>query len=139
MDTLATIPNLMDLVRNPFLLTLALEALPSVVEGRTDLSRLRVTRVELYKTFVKHWLNVNKRRLQDQALKDDKLEVLEELLADGFEQNGIVFQKTLRRPSFESRTDDPLLSTPIKGRKHRGRDCSSILSRAPLFCVRQVY
>ncbi|KAG0055046.1 hypothetical protein BGZ90_005837, partial [Linnemannia elongata] len=48
MDKLTTIPNLMDLVRNPFLLTLALEALPSVVHGRSDLSRLKITRAELY-------------------------------------------------------------------------------------------
>ncbi|KAG0306580.1 hypothetical protein BGZ97_000697, partial [Linnemannia gamsii] len=60
MDKLVTIPNLLDLVKNPFLLTLCLEALPNVVQGKSNLSRLRVTRVQLYDTFVKNWLGANK-------------------------------------------------------------------------------
>ncbi|KAF9271701.1 hypothetical protein BGZ88_005724, partial [Linnemannia elongata] len=60
MDKLEIIPNLMDLVKNPFLLTLCLEALPDVVKGKSNLTRLRVTRVQLYDIFVWHWLGVNK-------------------------------------------------------------------------------
>jgi len=52
MGRLMAIPNLMDLVKNPFLLTLSLEALPSVVQSQTALSRIRITRVELFDTFV---------------------------------------------------------------------------------------
>ncbi|KAF9109578.1 hypothetical protein BGX30_008314, partial [Mortierella sp. GBA39] len=106
---LATIPNLMDLVKNPFLLTLALVALPSVVDSRADLSKLRVTRVKLYDTFVKHWLGVNKRRLQAQTLKDDKLEALKELLADEFEQNGIQFQRNLAAAIFWEQDGRPIV------------------------------
>ncbi|KAF9119526.1 hypothetical protein BGW39_000239, partial [Mortierella sp. 14UC] len=109
MDKLTAIPNLMDLVKNPFLLTLALEALPKVVEGKTDLSKLRVTRVELYDTFAKHWLSVNKRRLQDLKLKDEKLEALEDLLSDGFEQNGIEFQKKLAAAIFREQEGRPVV------------------------------
>ncbi|KAG9071637.1 WD repeats region domain-containing protein [Linnemannia hyalina] len=109
MERLATTPNLMDLVRNPFLLTLALEALPSVVESRADLSKLHVTRVELYDTFVKHWLGVNKRRLQEQTLKDGKLDALKELLADGFEQNGIQFQRNLAAAIFWEQDGRPIV------------------------------
>ena len=61
MHALTAIPNLIDLVRNPFLLTLCLEALPSIVQGKTDLSSLRVTRIQLYDNFVAHWLGMNKR------------------------------------------------------------------------------
>ncbi|KAF9110496.1 WD_REPEATS_REGION domain-containing protein, partial [Mortierella sp. GBA39] len=50
MDRLTTIPNLMDLVRNPFVLTLALEVLPFVTEGKQDLSVIDITRVQLYDT-----------------------------------------------------------------------------------------
>ena len=70
MNKSTTIPHLMELARNPFLLTLALEALPIVVEGKPDISKLRITSVELYDTFVEHWLSVNKRRLQDQKLSE---------------------------------------------------------------------
>ncbi|KAG0063427.1 hypothetical protein BGZ89_009880, partial [Linnemannia elongata] len=108
MDKLATIPNLMDLVRNPFLLTLALEALPSVVEGRSDLSRLKINRAELYDRFVDHWLKVNKRRLHDQTLKD-KRKAFEDLLADGFVQGGIVFQKDLAEAIFQEQDGRPIV------------------------------
>ncbi|KAG0047560.1 hypothetical protein BGZ89_004896, partial [Linnemannia elongata] len=99
MDKLETIPNLMDLVKNPFLLTLCLEALPDVVQGKSDLARLRVTRVQLYDNFVWHWLGVNKRRLQDK-LSGDKLAAFEELLEAGFEQSGIKFQQDLAAAIF---------------------------------------
>ncbi|KAG0278158.1 WD_REPEATS_REGION domain-containing protein, partial [Linnemannia gamsii] len=68
MDKLTTIPNLMDLVKNPFLLLLALEALPDVIKGRQELSTIRVVRIQLYDTFVDHWLNVNKKRLLSNTL-----------------------------------------------------------------------
>ncbi|KAG0075679.1 hypothetical protein BGZ90_009613, partial [Linnemannia elongata] len=108
MDKLTSIPNLMDLVRNPFLLTLALEALPSVVEGRSNLSRLMITRVELYDSFAEHWLEANKRRLQDQTL-NDKRQAFEDLMTDGFVHNGIVFQKDLAEAIFEEQDGRPIV------------------------------
>ncbi|KAF9085657.1 hypothetical protein BGX23_009486 [Mortierella sp. AD031] len=109
MDRLRTIPNLMDLVKNPFLLTLALEALPSVVQGKGDLSRIRVTRVELYDTFVVHWLGVNKRRLQDQKLDGANRIALEILLTDGFERNGVLYQKELATAIFQEQEGRPVV------------------------------
>ncbi|KAF8938211.1 hypothetical protein BGZ47_008673, partial [Haplosporangium gracile] len=47
MDKLVSIPNLMDLVSNSFLLTLALDALPSVVASKPDRSAIRLTRKSL--------------------------------------------------------------------------------------------
>ncbi|OAQ27423.1 WD40 repeat-like protein [Linnemannia elongata AG-77] len=109
MDKLETIPNLMDLVKNPFLLTLCLEALPNVVQGKSDLSRLRVTRVQLYDNFVWHWLGVNKRRLQDNKLSGDKLVAYEGLMEDGFEQNGINFQQDLAAAIFQEQDGRPIV------------------------------
>jgi WD40 repeat protein len=108
-DKLATIPNLMDLVKNPFLLTLCLEALPHVVRNRSNLSRLRVTRVQLYDTFVQHWIRVNKRRLQDLKLSGDKFLAFEELLEDGFEQNGMRFQQDLAATIFREQQGRPVV------------------------------
>ncbi|KAF9082858.1 hypothetical protein BGX29_003531, partial [Mortierella sp. GBA35] len=109
MDKLTSIPNLMDLAKNPFLLTLTLEALPIVVEGMSDLSGLRVTRVQLYDTFVEHWLGVNKRRLQDHKLTGDDQRAFEELLEDGFEQNGIKFQKNFAAAIFQEQEGRPIV------------------------------
>ncbi|KAG0287634.1 hypothetical protein BGZ97_007041 [Linnemannia gamsii] len=111
MDKMEAIPNLMDLVKNPFLLTLCLEALPNVVEGKTDLSRLRVTRVQLYDTFVQHWLGVNKRRLQEQMqmLSSDSQLAFEALVEDGFESNGITFQQDLAGAIFQEQDGKPIV------------------------------
>ncbi|KAG9066466.1 hypothetical protein KI688_001692 [Linnemannia hyalina] len=109
MDRLETIPNLMDLVKNPFLLTLALEALPEVVEGSLDLSRFRVTRVQLYDIFVDHWLRVNKRRLHEQRLDKSERETLYELQEDGFEKYAIKFQRELAVEIFKRQGGRPVV------------------------------
>lgn len=62
MVKLKSIPNLMELVKNPFLLTLALRALPGVVEGEVNLAKVNVTRLSLYDSFVIQWLAVNQDR-----------------------------------------------------------------------------
>ncbi|KAF9157006.1 hypothetical protein BG015_008509 [Linnemannia schmuckeri] len=84
MDKLTTIPNLMDLVKNPFLFTLALEALPDSIKGRHDLSTIKLTRVLLYKIFVVHWLEVNKRSLENNTLSVKDRATLEQLVKAGF-------------------------------------------------------
>ncbi|KAG9064421.1 hypothetical protein KI688_003611 [Linnemannia hyalina] len=109
MDKLEAIPNLMDLVRNPFLLTLSLEALPTVVQGKTDLSRLRITRAELYDTFVRHWMAVNKRRMEDQRLEGENQVAFEELLEAGFEQSGVKFQQDLAAAIFVHQDGRPVV------------------------------
>ncbi|KAG0292439.1 WD_REPEATS_REGION domain-containing protein [Linnemannia gamsii] len=110
MDKLKVIRNLMDLVRNPFMLTLCLEALPNVVEGKSGFLKLRVTRIQLYDTFVQHWLGVNKRRLQKHKLGGGKLSAFEELLDDGFESNGIRFQQDLAAAIFREQEGRPIVN-----------------------------
>ncbi|KAG0059697.1 hypothetical protein BGZ89_000191 [Linnemannia elongata] len=109
MDKLMVIPGLLGLVKNPFLLTLCLETLPSVVEGKSNLFRLRVTRVQLYDHFVMHWLGVNKRRLQDQKLSREDRQTFEELKDDGFEQRAIDFQKDLAAAIFAHQDGRPVI------------------------------
>ncbi|KAF9092621.1 WD_REPEATS_REGION domain-containing protein, partial [Mortierella sp. GBA35] len=118
MDNLTTIPNLLDLVKNPFLLTLALESLPTVVRDKCDPSKLRVTRLQLYDIFVEHWLGVNKRRLQDQKLNGENQKALEELLEDGFEQNGIEFQMNLAAAIFKKQEGRPVVDYTHKRDKN---------------------
>ncbi|KAF9921256.1 hypothetical protein BGZ67_000628, partial [Mortierella alpina] len=86
MEKLTTIPNLMGLVTNPFLLILSLGALPSVVKDKKDLTTVRITRVALYDSFVEHWIGANKRRLEKQRLSQESQEVLDELSEDDFER-----------------------------------------------------
>ncbi|KAK3824128.1 MAG: hypothetical protein JOS17DRAFT_833659 [Linnemannia elongata] len=101
MVKLSTIPNLMDLVKNPFLLSLSLEALPGVIEGKQDLSAIEITRVQLYDTFVRHWLAVNSRRLQRSALSKEDRDMLDHLLEAGFISMGVDYCTKLASAIFE--------------------------------------
>ncbi|KAF9124453.1 hypothetical protein BGX30_000930 [Mortierella sp. GBA39] len=109
MEKLRIIPNLMDLVKNPFLLSLALEALPVVIEGKQDLSTIRVTRVQLYDTFVEHWSNVNKRRLQSNTLSTEDRAVFDDLLEAGFTPTSIDYSTRLALAIFEKQDGNPIV------------------------------
>ncbi|KAG0304241.1 WD_REPEATS_REGION domain-containing protein [Linnemannia gamsii] len=111
MEKLTTIPGLMGLVKNPFLLSLALGALPAVAESKYHLSSVHVTRVQLYDSFVQHWLSANKRRLRNQNLKlsQDEQRTLDELLDDGFEDSVIKFQMGLAAAIFQEQEGRPVV------------------------------
>ncbi|KAF9120780.1 WD_REPEATS_REGION domain-containing protein [Mortierella sp. 14UC] len=109
MYRLTAIPHLMDLVKNPFLLTLALETLPAVTEGKEDMSAIRLTRVQLYDAFVVHWLSVNKRRLQDSTLSAYERDVFELLLDAGFISMGIQYSTRLASAIFEKQNGRPIV------------------------------
>ncbi|KAG0287737.1 Transducin (beta)-like 1 X-linked receptor 1 [Linnemannia gamsii] len=109
MDSLTAIPNLMDLVKNPFLLTLSLEALPGVTEGRQNLSLIQISRVQLYDIFVRHWLDVNSRRLLRNTLCKEDRETLEQLLEAGFTSMGIDFSTRLATAIFEHQDGNPVV------------------------------
>ncbi|KAG0364416.1 WD_REPEATS_REGION domain-containing protein, partial [Mortierella sp. AD032] len=108
-DKLTIIPTLMDLVKNPFVLTLALEALPLVVEGKQELSAIRITRVQLYDTFVIHWLDVNKRRLEGMALSVEERDMLDQLLDAGFTSMGTEYSTNLASAIFEQQDGNPVV------------------------------
>ncbi|KAG0058474.1 Transducin (beta)-like 1 X-linked receptor 1, partial [Linnemannia elongata] len=109
MDKLTTIPDLMDLVKSPFLLSLALEALPGIVEGKQDLSTIMITRAQLYDTFVEHWSDVNKRRLQRNTLSTENRVVLDKLLDAGFIATSIDYSTRLALAIFEEQDGNPII------------------------------
>ncbi|KAF9540963.1 hypothetical protein EC957_003601 [Mortierella hygrophila] len=109
MDTLINIPYLMDLVSNPFILTLALDALPSVVDTNKDLSSIRITRVQLYDSFVKRWLKVNRMRLEASPLSAQEREELDLLIEDNFSYHGIHYQKDLSIAIFVDNAGNPIV------------------------------
>ncbi|KAG0283704.1 hypothetical protein BGZ96_011910 [Linnemannia gamsii] len=109
MEKLTKIPKLMELVSNPFLLTLALEALPEVIGSRKDLLAIRISRVQLYDGFVNHWLEVNKRRLESSTLSDDECSAFDMILDDGFLYHGIQFQKDLAAAIYKEQAGQPVV------------------------------
>lgn len=110
LSKLRRIPNLMDLVSNPFLLRLSLDALPEVVKSKSELSEIHITRVELYDSFVKQWLEINLARLDSNSLNPEEQEELIALRDAGFVVEGLDFQQRLAKAIFENQDGHPVVS-----------------------------
>ncbi|KAG0377429.1 hypothetical protein BGX24_006125 [Mortierella sp. AD032] len=108
MDKLNKIPKMIELVSNPFLLTLALRALPSITSSEQDLSNIRLTRVALYDNFIEQWLYTDKLRLEGSTLSMEAQSTLDEILDADFIQVGINYQKDLAAAIFEHQGGNPV-------------------------------
>ncbi|KAF8965502.1 hypothetical protein BGZ46_000605 [Entomortierella lignicola] len=108
-DALNSVPNLKDLVKNPFLLTLTLEVLPRMMDPGQDHSREKVTRVVLYDHFIEQWLERGKKRVGSNDLSPQKKAALDGLVDDGFTQNGINFLKKLASAIYREQEGQPVV------------------------------
>ncbi|KAF9114783.1 WD_REPEATS_REGION domain-containing protein, partial [Mortierella sp. 14UC] len=108
-DKLAAIPNVMDLVKNPFLLTLALKALPGLVASNKDLASIRVTRAGLYDMFVGQWLETNRVRLQSNTLSKEELAAFNSLVDDDFIAQGVDYLLRLSAAIFKEQDGNPIV------------------------------
>ncbi|KAF9923110.1 hypothetical protein FBU30_006780 [Linnemannia zychae] len=110
-EILETLPGLMDLVKNPFLLNIYLNDCPMIMQDKSDLSKLYMARVQLYDIFVQRWLEVNERRLSgNTAMKDGDHEVYDLKRKGGFEQRVRSFQKNLATSIFQKQHGNPLVN-----------------------------
>ncbi|KAG0345415.1 hypothetical protein BGZ54_005573, partial [Gamsiella multidivaricata] len=111
LEALKQVPNLQELVKNPFLLTLSLEVLPRVVNtGQAlDLSRTRITRVALYDQFVEQWLERSKKRVGGNDLSPQAKAAFDTLVDEGFTLNGIGFLKRLAVAIYKKQAGHPVV------------------------------
>ncbi|KAF9897937.1 hypothetical protein BX616_004739, partial [Lobosporangium transversale] len=58
-------PSLLELVKNPFILSLSLEVLPRMIDPHQDVTKTQIKRVTLYDKFVELWLERGKKRLSE--------------------------------------------------------------------------
>ncbi|KAG0214057.1 hypothetical protein BGX28_002923 [Mortierella sp. GBA30] len=111
LQALDGLPNLMDLVKNPFLLTLSLEVLPRVVDLSQihDLSGTKVTRVALFDQFVEQWLERGKKRARSRDLSPQAKTAFDSLVDEGFTQSGIHFLKRLAAAIYREQEGHPVV------------------------------
>ncbi|KAF9998678.1 hypothetical protein BGZ80_006727, partial [Entomortierella chlamydospora] len=104
------IPNMQDLVKNPFLLKLALEVLPRLLSNDDKYSTARVTRIELYDEFVAQWIERGKKRLTEMELSSrDKL-AFKQLSDSGLQQRGITYLKGLVTAIYDNQSGNPVVN-----------------------------
>ncbi|CAO3565215.1 unnamed protein product [Mortierella alpina] len=109
MEKLRSIPNLMELVKNPFLLSLALRALPGVVKDGADITKIKVTRLTLYNSFIDQWLDTSKKRLRAIKLLADAESARQELLDDDFVKIILDFLMDLAAAIFKEQDGNPVV------------------------------
>ncbi|KAF9548727.1 hypothetical protein EC957_005660 [Mortierella hygrophila] len=108
-ETLNDIPNLMELVKNPYILSFILKLLPAIAGSPHDVSRSRVSFDELYKYIFDNWMRVGKLRLYGKTGNSDDQQVFSMLMEDGFEPRCMEFLKDLAVKIFEKQGGDPVV------------------------------
>ncbi|KAF9354920.1 hypothetical protein BGX26_007199 [Mortierella sp. AD094] len=104
------IPNLHDLVKNPFLLKLAMEVLPQLLDKNSELSAAHVTRISLYDRFVIQWIDRSKLRLGDMELSDRDKEFFQTLSRSGFTFCSISYLKEFASAIYDHQGGKPVVS-----------------------------
>ncbi|KAF9287690.1 hypothetical protein BGZ68_001409 [Mortierella alpina] len=111
-DALNKVPDLRELIKNPFLLMLSLEVLPQVVDidQIQTLTAGMITRVKLYDRFIEHWLERGKRRVEgNHELSQQAKAAFNTLVDDGFTQNGISYLQRLAAAIYREQAGQPVV------------------------------
>ncbi|KAG0277689.1 hypothetical protein BGZ96_002758, partial [Linnemannia gamsii] len=108
-EKLSVVPDVLNLVKNPFLLTLALQALPSLPINTRDPTMLKVLQHDLYDGFIQEWIGTNKKRLQQAILAEDVCTERDDLLNDGFEWCVTDYLKRLADAIYQHQEGRPVV------------------------------
>jgi len=103
------IPGLMELVKNPFLLTMSLEVLPRMMDPGQQVSAARITKVALYDQFVEQWLERGKKRVGEKNLSFQARSAFDSLCDEGFTMNGIDYLKKLCVAIYKEQGGQPVV------------------------------
>ncbi|KAF9347819.1 hypothetical protein BGX26_000736, partial [Mortierella sp. AD094] len=109
-QALKEIPNLQDLVKNPYLLRLALDVLPTIVDTRKSYSATQITRVGLYDKFMAQWLERSEIRFGEMNLSSRDNDAFKILSDSDFKQHGITYLKELATAIYENQYGNPVIS-----------------------------
>ncbi|KAF9123318.1 hypothetical protein BGW39_009103 [Mortierella sp. 14UC] len=116
MDKLRSIPNMMELVKNPFLLTLSLKSLPSVFQENPDVTKVKATRLMLYDKFIDQWIEVSKRRIESvlHTYSSEARTEFEELANEGFADAVLSYSKGLATHIIQENDNNPFIQYDFK-------------------------
>ncbi|KAG0290642.1 hypothetical protein BGZ97_006130, partial [Linnemannia gamsii] len=109
MNTLREIPNLMELVKNPYILSFILDHLPTIAGSTQDVARSRVSFDVLYKYIFDHWMGVGKQRLHGKTLSSSEQQALGRLTEYGFRPTCMDYLKGLAVEIFKKQGGDPVV------------------------------
>ncbi|GJJ76164.1 hypothetical protein EMPS_08523 [Entomortierella parvispora] len=104
------IPSLQELLKNPFLLSIALWVLPRLADPGQYIEAEKITRVRVYDEFIAHWLERGRKKLEeDKDLSYEQKKAFQSLCNDGFVQSGMDFIKDLAVFIFEEQQGNTIV------------------------------
>ncbi|KAF8972371.1 hypothetical protein BGZ46_010142 [Entomortierella lignicola] len=109
MQAIRQIPNLQDMVKNPFLLKLAMEVLPRMMKKDSKFSSVHITRVRLYDEFLAQWIERNKIRLGEMDLSEHSKDAFKKLSNMGFQRNGMMYFIDFATSIYDNQNGNPLV------------------------------
>ncbi|KAF9903846.1 wD repeat domain [Linnemannia zychae] len=109
MELLANIPNLMELVKNPFILSFVMDILPEFAGSAQAGSRSRVSFDALYKRIFGEWLSVGKRRLNSMPMAERESIAFSKLQEIGISEAVLGRLKELAVEIYARQGDDPVV------------------------------
>ncbi|KAF9271988.1 hypothetical protein BGZ88_005338, partial [Linnemannia elongata] len=95
LETLRDIPSLMELVENPFILSIVLTMLSTMTNPERDVLRSPISFDALYKHIFGRWIKVAERRLYSRVMARDEDTEFRDLRCSGFEENCMAYMKRL--------------------------------------------
>ncbi len=113
--------NLKDLISNPFLLRVVLEALPYVEKRGKAVSAIQL-RLDLYDQFVRSWFERNQQRLSTQELTGSKRDIFRELSDDDFAEHGLAFAQELAVHLYTENAGKPVVEYSLRKDKGSWKD-----------------
>lgn len=114
-------PHLKDLVSNPFLLRVVLDALPYLQNEGKARSAVQL-RLDLYDQFVRLWFERNQQRLSTQDLTGTRGVIFRELSDDGFARHGLQFVQDLAVHLYTENAGNPVLHYSLFNDKGNWRE-----------------
>ncbi|KAF8978613.1 hypothetical protein BGZ46_006274 [Entomortierella lignicola] len=109
LQALDQIPNLQDLVKNPFLLKISMDVLPRLVELGGDFSEAQLTRIDLYDEFLAHWIDRSKIRFGEIDLSPAEAIAFKIILNFGFKEYSTTYLKDLATAIYENQGGNPVI------------------------------
>ncbi|KAF9438218.1 hypothetical protein BGZ76_009145 [Entomortierella beljakovae] len=100
-------PSLKELVKNPFILRVAVEILPEFSDSGTSQPVTPITRTDLYDKFVIHWIERHKKRLTIDLGEKDRESL--NFLSVGFVQQSIGFLKRVSAAVYDNQKGNPVI------------------------------
>ncbi len=120
-------PYLKDLVSNPFLLQVVLEAFPYLENDGKVRSAVQL-RLDLYEHFVRRWFERNQQRLSTQNLAGTQREIFRALSDDDFTEHGIALAQDLAVHLYREQEGNPLVE--YSAHKNKGSWKEAFFGRA---------